>query len=301
MCRLGPQKPMDVVVASIHVLWISVPSREYQHIAQAQLLLTLSAAALQDRIESKEDSLTLQDVPDFANTELGLRGVTIQASQLVGLGIQDLEKIRDSADKASCPVLLLVEDTPMVFGDPSPAAQEMIRARIQRLGVAATALGASGLGVSCEGENDEQRFDQAAASIRSAMQTIDRHEVNLLLSPRPGLTGEPERLTELIKKVGGFRIGSLPDFKLAHETGDFISALRRLAPYAGAMFATLGKGKKKSDVAPYSLAEGLEAVLAVGYQNTICLHHEGPGDAVAAIISAREQLMSALEVDVEKD
>ena len=43
-------------------------------------------------------------------------------------------------------------------------------------------LGASGLGVSCEGENDEQRFDQAAASIRSAMQAIDRHEVNLLLS-----------------------------------------------------------------------------------------------------------------------
>ena len=216
------------------------------------------------------------------------------------MGIQDLEKIRDCADKASCPVLLLVEDTPMQFGDPSNDAQDLIRARIQRLGVAATALGASCLGVSCDGENDEERFDQAAASIRNAMQMIDRHEVNLLLRPQPGLTADPERLTELIKKVGGFRIGSLPDFQLAHQTGDFVSALRRLAPYAGAMFATLGNGKKKSDVAPYSLEDGLEAVLAVGYQNTICLHHEGPGDPVAAINSARERLMSVLEVDVEK-
>ena len=263
--------------------------------------MTLSASALRDRIESDEDALSLRDVPDFAITELGLRGVTIQASQLAGLGIQDLEQIRDSADKASCPVLLLVEDTPLSFGDPSEATQEMIRSRIQRLGVAATALGASSVGVSCDGEDDEVRFDQAAVSIRNAMQMIDRHEVNLLLSPRKGLTGDPERLTELIKKVGGFRIGSLPDFKLAHETGDFVSALRRLAPYAGAMFATLGNGKKKSDLAPYPLEEGLQAVLAVGYQNTICLHHEGPGDAVAAISSARERLISVLEVDDEKD
>ena len=108
-------------------------------------------------------------------------------------------------------------------------------------------------------------------------------------------------MTELIKKVGGFRIGSLPDFKLAHETGDFISALRRLAPYAGAMFATLGKGKKKSDVAPYSLAEGLRRFLRWDIKTRSACTMKGREMAVAAIISAREQLMSALEVDVEKD
>lgn len=256
---------------------------------------------MRDRIESEDDPLALYDVPDFAISEMGLRGIAIQASQLVGLGIQDLERIRDRADKSSCPVLLLVEDTAMDFGNPSNNVQDSIRARVQRLGVAATALGASCLGISCEGEDAEDRFDQAAVSIRNAMQMIDRHEVNLLLRPQPGLTGDPERLTELIKKVGGFRIGSLPDFKLAYQTGDFVAALRRLAPYAGAIYATLGDGKKKSDIAPYSLEDGLEAVLAVGYQNTICLHHEGPGDPVAAINSARDRLMSVLEVDTEKE
>ena len=36
------------------------------------------------------------------------------------------------------------------------------------------------------------------------------------------------------------------------------------------------------------------------HKNTICLHHEGPGDPVAAINSARERLMSVLDADVEK-
>jgi hypothetical protein len=269
-------------------------------IAQAQLLLTLAADAMRNRIESADDSLTLLDVPQYAITELGLRGVAIHASQLKGYGVQDLEQIRDRADKASCPVLLLVDDTPMHFGDPSETAQDSIRSRIKSLGVAATALGASCLTVLCTGDDSEDAFDHTAASLRQAMQIIDRHEINLLIGPQPGLTGEPDRLTELIKKVGGFRIGSMPDFQLAHETGEYVAALRRLAPYAGAIMATLGGGKKKSDLAPFSLAEGLESVLAVGYQNTICLNYSGVGDAGKVLEKARDELLAALEVGVEK-
>ena len=262
--------------------------------------MTLAAAAVRDRIESDEDPLTLYDLPQYAMTELGLRGLSIHASQLKGYGLEDLEKIRDRADKASCPILLLVEDNPICFGNPDETSQEAIRTRITRLGVAATALGAACLTVLCEDDQCEGAFDHAATSLRMAMQIIDRHEINLLIGPQPGLTGEPDRLTELIKKIGGFRIGSMPDFRLAHDTGDFVGALRRLAPYAGAIMATLGGGKKKSDTAPYSLADGLESVLAVGYQNTICLNYEGSGDATKTIVKARDQLLATLEVDVEK-
>ena len=244
--------------------------------------------------------MTPFDLPAFTITELGLRGIGMNASQLSGLGMSDLERIRDCADKASCPVLLLNEDTPLDFGSPDPVVQDTILERIRRLGVATAALGASSLGVACGGTDDDVTFDQAAATIRRAMQAIDRHEVNLLLRPTSGLTEVPERLTELIKKVGGFRIGSLPDFRDAHLGGEFVSNLRRLAPYAGAVFATLG-GKKKSDATPYSLDDGLDAVLAVGYQNTICLHYEGSGDPTELIIAARDQLLSSLEDDEEED
>ena len=263
------------------------------------MLLTLSAGAYRGRLDSEKDPLTLFDLPEFTITELGLRGLGINASQLAGFGMAELEQVRDCADKASCPVLLLNEDTPLDFGSPDPNVQDTILERIRRLGLATTALGASSLGVACGGTDNDETFDQAAATIRRAMQAIDRHEVNLLLRPTPGLTEAPERLTELIKKVGGFRIGSLPDFRDAHLGGDFVPALRRLAPYAGAVYATLG-GRKKSDPTPYSLEEGLEAVLAVGYQNTICLHYEGTGDPTESIIAARDQFHSSLEDDEEE-
>ena len=264
------------------------------------MLLTLSASSLQSRLDDEDDSLTIYDVPEFGMSELGLRGISINASQLAGMDIANLERIRDRADKASCPVLLLVEDAPLQFGDPSPKVQDAIRTRISRLGVAATALGASCLGVGCECSDGDHNFDNAAASLRMAMQLIDRHEVNMLVQSHKGLTASPDRLTELIKKVGGFRIGSLPDFRIAHDSGEFVSSLRRLAPYAGAIFATVGKGTKKTGVTPYSLSEGLEAVLAVGYQNTICLHHEGAGDPVKTISAARDELMAALNTDDQK-
>ena len=240
------------------------------------------------------------DLPSFAITELGLRGLSINASQLVGMGRSDLERIRDRADKASCPVLMLNEDKPLSFSDSSNAARDQVLDRIRRLGMAASALGASSLGVACEGADSDENFDQAAVSIRSAMQAIDRYEVNLLLRPCDGLTSVPDRLTELIKKVGGFRIGSLPDFRGAFDSGDFVPTLRRLAPYAGAVFATIGN-KKKSDPTPYSLEDGIEAVLAVGYQNTICLHYEGTGDPTGAIVAARDELLSVIEDDVFED
>ncbi|MCH2162542.1 MAG: sugar phosphate isomerase/epimerase, partial [Phycisphaerales bacterium] len=145
------------------------------------MLLTLSAGAFRGRIDSEKDSLTLFDLPAFTITELGLRGLGINASQLVGMGMAELERIRDYADKASCPVLLLNEDAPLEFGSPSPKVQDEVLERIRRLGVATSALGASCLGVACGGMDTDETFDQAAATIRRAMQAIDRHEVNLLL------------------------------------------------------------------------------------------------------------------------
>jgi hypothetical protein len=41
----------------------------------------------------------------------------------------------------------------------------------------------------------------------------EKREINLLLMPTTGLLASPEKVTEIIKAVGGFRIGVLPDFR----------------------------------------------------------------------------------------
>lgn len=269
--------------------------------AQVQLLVTASAQAFRDRIESDDDPLSLRDLPAFGAGELGVRGLSITASMLTGLGVPDLEAIRDAGDKVGCPTLLLIEDRPLPLADADPAARAAAIERIGRLSNAAGKLGAAQLGLSIEGEDGDDRFEQAASTVRDAVQTIDRFEVAVQIEARPGITGDPVRLTDLIKKIGGFRIGSLPDFRFAHDTGDYEGTLRRLAPYAGTMIATVGasaRGGKpagKSDATPYDLEAGLETVLAVGYQHAICLDHAGGPGASAAMIEARQRIETFLD------
>ena len=276
--------------------------------AQVQLLVTASISPFRERIESSDDPLTLVDMPEFGSTELGVRGLAIETSMLAGASVATLEGLRDAGDKARCPMLLLMEDEPLKLADPDPDVRASSIERIGRLSRAASILGCAQLGVSIAGKDGEESFELAASTIREAMQRIDRFEVSLLLKSSAGLTAEPDRLTELIKKVGGFRIGSLPDFRAAHDTGDFSGALRRLAPYAGTILATVGKvnsgGKatrSKADPTPFDVCEGLESVLAVGYQHAICLDHAGGARAVETIVDARTRIEALLAPAVEAE
>jgi hypothetical protein len=264
-------------------------------LAQVQLLVTASALAFADRLRSEDDPLTLVDFPAFAAGEIGVRGVSLPASLLSGLTLPDLEAIRDAADKARCPALLLLEDRSQPLADLDADVRGEATERVRRLSRAANILGSAQLGISIEGEDGDDRFELAASTVREAIHSINSFEVAVLLEAAEGLAGDPGRLTDLIKKIGGFRIGSLVDFRFAHDTGDFEGTLRRLAPYAGTIFATVGasaRGAKPAaaskDATPYDIEAGLQAVLAVGYQHAICLDHAGGPNAMATMIEARE-------------
>jgi hypothetical protein len=126
------------------------------------------------------------------------------------------------------------------------------------------------------------------------MQGVERLELNLLLQPCEGMLSDPDQHIEIIKQIGGFRIGALPTFEFAGATGNGIEALRKLAPYAGGIVADFpnGRGKKKID-----LIEGLQAVLEVGYSNTIAINYKGKGNAIKEIKKVAEKLRSHLEGD----
>ncbi len=275
--------------------------------AQVQLLVTASALAFADRLRSDDDPLTLIDFPAFAAGEIGVRGVSLPASLLSGLTPPELEAIRDAADKARCPALLLHEDRSQPLADADPTVRSEATLRVQRLSRAASILGSAQLGISIEGEDGDDRFEIAASTVREAIHSINSFEVSVLLEAATGITGDSTRLTDLIKKIGGFRIGSLVDFRFAHDTGDFEGTLRRLAPYAGSIFATVGasaRGAKPAaatkDATPYDLESGLQAVLAVGYQHAICLDHAGGPNATASMIEAREIIERAINPEEDE-
>ena len=241
--------------------------------------------------------MSLLDVPAFSIQQLNLRGMNVPSSMLAGWSLEDLDRLRDAGDKAGCPCLVLVEDTPLCLASDDQDKVDLSSERIKRLAVAANRLGCNALAIRCEAPDTDEAFDQVAVEIKDVMPAVERLELNLLIAPHEGLTCRTDRLTDLLKRIGGFRIGSLPDFGHAADSGDLVEALRKLAPYAGAVHATVEGFDKKGRHEKFDLAEAVKAIKSVGFLNTLAIDYVGTGDAVANIEQARTMLVKAIEAD----
>lgn len=259
------------------------------------MLLTLSTNSLTKLMGKKADGLHLLDVPAFTREKLDLRGLNIAASMLKGWSISELDALRDAADKAHCPCLVLFDDAPLSFAGAAAKSRDKARERLELIGRAAHRLGCNSIAIKCEAPDTDKALELTAQQIKAAMSPVERLELNVLISPDAGLTADPDRLTELIKRIGGFRIGSLPDFASAAATGDTIGALRKLAPYAQAIHATVKSFSKTGKHTGYDLAECVHAIRSVGFENTLAIEYTGKADPVANIETAREQLRQAIE------
>ncbi len=262
------------------------------------MLLTLAMRSLTTLVSGNGDRMSILEIPDFAIRELRLRGMNVSSSMLAGWSLEDLDRLRDRGDKAGCPCLVLIEDAPLRFAAPDAGAAKAAE-RVRRLGVAANRLGCNAISVRCEAPDTEEAFERTATRLKRVMPSVERLELNLLIAPHKGLTEKPDRLTDLLKRIGGFRIGSLPDFGHAAASGNLVEALRKLAPYAGAVHATVQGFDKGGAHRPYDLAQCVAAIRSVGFLNTLAIDYVGHDDAVANIEKARRILQEAIDADNE--
>lgn len=199
--------------------------------------------------KGKKPALDLLDLPRYARETLGLSGLTISTDLLAGADRARLEALRERADRSGCACLLLVEPEPQAISRDDAAARAGVQ-RITRVVEAAQILGCSAAAAPIQAPDDDVALLKVAAALKPVMERAEKLDINLLVSPMDGLTGRPERVTELLKKVGGFRIGVYPDFQTAAGVKDPVSYLHRLTPYATAVCATTIKLLDQADEAP---------------------------------------------------
>jgi hypothetical protein len=168
-------------------------------------------------------------------------------------------------------------------------------------------------------EGDDELFDRVVDRVRMVLDRADRLEINLLISPRPGLTQDAERVTDLLKKVGGFRVGTLPDFQAASKVEDPGAYLRRLTPYASVVLASTVEFAEPADDADddtpgsledladmimsveaakhtaYEIEPMLEAIGSVGFDGTLAIDYRGGGDGTLGVLKSRDAIEAALE------
>lgn len=270
------------------------------------MLLALAARSLRPMLVGKDASLPLTDLPRFAHEQLGLHGLMLSADLLAGRTRDDLSRLRDAADRARCSCLVLLEEDPqnLAAADASAAAE-----RIRRVMAAASLLGCNAAGVAIKAPDTPEALEIVAERFKALMGDAEQRELNLLIMPgsskTPGLTSSPERLTELLKKIGGFRVGTMPDFAHAAEHEDPPAYLRKVTPYASAVLGTtLGFRAVEGDLDDeraivehegYDLAAVVEAIAAVGYDGAVGLDYRGAGDLRMGLRRSREGFTLAAE------
>ncbi|MBC8106799.1 MAG: hypothetical protein H7Z14_09440 [Anaerolineae bacterium] len=177
---------------------------------------------------------------------------------------------------------------------------------MRRVVQAAHRLGCNAAAVGVAGDPSPSALQNAADRLKKILQGADRMEMNLLIASSDGFTKDPEKLTELIKKIGGFRIGTFPDFERAAKSGDGNHYLKRLTPYASALTASSisfkdAKGGVGYVHEPYDLTEMAKTVVSVGYQGTLAIDYRGTGDPIEGIEKTKAILSAALGKEVEAE
>jgi len=284
------------------------------------MLLTLNAASLQFLLTdaTRDDRLELADIPRIALDKLLLRGLIVDTSLLRGWSLDALHDFRNRADQAGCPCLVLRETEPITADSDDEAMNEKTMSRLGLIARAASRLGCNALALQMRGFEGDEALNRMAMFLRSVMERIDRMELNLLIEPGEGDLSEPGPLIQLIKKVGGFRIGTMPSFAWAIQHGDPESVLRQTAPYAGAVLASCGfengagkstrKGRsRKKGVAAEEeslskeelkqIGKCVEALRRVGYGQVLAIDYLGSGVGLGAIEQARNAIVEVIQGD----
>lgn len=259
------------------------------------MLLTLYVKTLANRLKPKATgpgSLALVDVPAYVKNELGLSGLTLSTDLLAGVDRSGLQRILEQADKAGCPCLSLVEQTAQPLADPDRA--EGAIDRVTRVVQAAHWLGCNAVAIAVESPDDDESLGDVADNLKPLVRKAEKFEMNLCISSGAGLTAKPERLTDLLKKIGGFRVGTLPDFDTAAKSADGLAYLRKLVPYASTVLATShgfeGKGDKAAHKL-FDLAAYMKVVGSVGYEGSLAIDYRAGGsaaDMAAGIVAVRD-------------
>ncbi len=270
------------------------------------MILTLAISTLRPLLIARGSSkLSILDVPAFVKETLGLNGLHLTTERLSGYTRANLEQLRDRADKAACACLVLQETAPQSLADARSDVGERAVDRVQRVIEAAHVLGCNAAVISINAKDDDVSFERAVDRIREAVETAERLEINLLISPTEGLTADAERVTDMIKKIGRFRVMTYPDFQTASKAADPIAHLRRLTPYAGAVVAsTMGFKEmqgEEQDLAGgathvgFDLDEMVKTVVSVGYDGPLAVDYQGEGDVTMGALLSREALEAAIE------
>lgn len=261
------------------------------------MLFTLNVNSLRDVLKRRGSrAINIEDLPRYAQEQTGLNAMTMATDLLAGVTRDTLNRIRENGDRVGCACLLLSQTEPLAFGDARAKVGEDAVIRMTKVVEAASLLGCNSASLAITAKDDDETMDRVAGRMRRVLERADRLEIMVLIRPEKGLTEDAERLTNLVKTIGGFRVGTMPDFEAAAASGDPVHYLKRLTPYASVVnAATLGF----TDPEPLPEPAAKPKKKASSKKKTADPDAESGSEADGDAMTAEEAVLAAIEAELE--
>lgn len=258
------------------------------------MLFSLNVNSVRDVLKKRgARAFSVEDLPRYAHEQTGLHAMTMATDLLAGATRDTLTRIRETGDRVGCACLLLSQTEALPFGDPRAKMGEDAVVRMTKVVEAASLLGCNSASLAITAKDDDESMELVASRMRRVLERADRLEIMVLIRPDKGLTQDAERLTDLVKVIGGFRIGTMPDFEAAVASGDPVHYLKRLTPYASVVNAST-LGFKEPEALPPSPASAAKPKKKAPKKK---LEVESEEDDEA--MSVEDAVLAAIEAELE--
>lgn len=259
-----------------------------RHHMGSEIHISLSASCLLQPLPRQQSPIALLDVPRYVAEELEVRGIQIPVQMIRQQTPQTLERLRDEADRAQCPCLVLYRDEPLDFVADGEKSAQVLR----EMGKRARLLGCAEIAVRVA--NIATASAQIAPLMKAALDGLQRFEVNLLIRPSEDPCDQPDAVIDLVRKIGGFHIGAMPSFANAGATGDAQQSLRKLIPYSLAVEATVTSLSKAGVPEDESFDAHIDMLVQLGFSNKLSIDWRGGGNWAQAVQGVRAHMMKKL-------
>jgi sugar phosphate isomerase/epimerase len=272
------------------------------------MLFSLNINSVRDVLKKRgAKALAIEDAPRYIQEQTGLNAMTMATDLLAGVSRDAMTRIRENGDRVGCACLLLSQTEPLSLGDPRKKTGEDAVVRMTKVVEAASLLGCNSASLAITAKDTDETLTLVAQRMRQVLERADRLEIMVLIRPEKGLTENAERLTELVKTIGGFRVGTMPDFQTAVASGDPVHYLKRLTPYASVVNAsTLAFKEPDADAPAFVRPEpGPKMLKKKLTKKKAASEPEGNGSAVAEDeaeaeggLSVEDAVLAAIEAEL---
>lgn len=263
--------------------------------------LSIAGWSLQKLFRAQPPQLQLIDFAAFARDQFGVDAIELNNIFFADRAAAYLKKVRASADAHGVTLVNIAVDEKGDLASDDANERELGFTSYSAWIPIAQEMGITAIRANSGGKNitDPNRaVAQCTESFKRLAEVGRKHGVQILMENHWGLSGDPMRMTQVLKNVqashGKDSVAALADFGNWPDTIDRYEALKMIMPLAKGVHAKVLDIDETLNHPKFDHAKCLKIARDAGYDGYLGIEYEGAGECVEGVKRSVKMLTGLL-------